>query len=57
MGALPKNKVTRAERGKRRRGNTPTLTKTHTKNQTPLHKRGFMAKMMKKLELWTKPLK
>lgn len=27
MGALPKNKITRAERGKRRAGNTPSLRK------------------------------
>lgn len=46
MGALPKNKVTRAERGKRRRGNTPKLRKD-ANSQIPMHKRGFVAEMLK----------
>lgn len=49
MGALPKNKVTAAERGKRRRGNTPKLLKTHKKAQIPLHKRGLAASITRKL--------
>ena len=50
MGALPKNKITRAERGKRRHGNTPKLLKQHTKAQTPLHKRGLVASIARKLQ-------
>lgn len=47
MGALPKNKITRVERGKRRRGNTPSLTKDAKTTTIPLHKRGLVAQMMK----------
>lgn len=46
MGALPKNKITRAERGKRRRGNTPKLRKDAKVNAVPLHKQGFVAQLM-----------
>lgn len=46
MGALPKNKITRAERGKRRRGNTPKLRKD-ANSQVPMHKRGFVAELLK----------
>ncbi len=53
MGALPKNKITRAERGKRRRGNTPTLTKDAKTTSIPLHKRGLVSQMMKTLGLAT----
>jgi len=51
MGALPKNKITRTERGKRRRGNTPQLRKDVNKNQVQMHKRGFVAEMMKMVGL------
>jgi hypothetical protein len=51
MGALPKNKITRAERGKRRRGNTPTLTKDAKVTSIPLHKRGLVAQMRKSIGL------
>ncbi len=44
MGALPKNKITRAERGKRRKGNTPKLVKD-TNSSVPLHKRGFVTQL------------
>lgn len=47
MGALPKNKITSAERGKRRRGNTPQLRKDVKKTQVQMHKRGFVAQMLK----------
>ena len=47
MGALPKNKITRAERGKRRRGNTPTITKDTKVKTVRSHKAGFMAELMK----------
>jgi hypothetical protein len=46
MGALPKNKITRAERGKRRRGNTPTLKRDAKTTSVPLHKQGFVAQLM-----------
>lgn len=47
MGALPKNKITSAERGKRRRGNTPKLGKDVKTNSIPMHKRGFVAQLFK----------
>jgi hypothetical protein len=47
MGAVPKNKITRAERGKRRSGNTPDLKKDTKIARTPLHKRGLMAAIFK----------
>jgi hypothetical protein len=47
MGAQPKNKVTRAERGKRRRGNTPKLKRDTKVTSIPLHKQGFVAQLMK----------
>lgn len=46
MGALPKNKVTRVEQGKRRRGNTPKLRKDVKVAKVPLHKQGFMAQLL-----------
>jgi len=49
MGALPKNKITSTERGKRRRGNTPQLRKDVNKNQVQMHKRGFVAQFLKGL--------
>ncbi len=42
MGALPKNKITRAERGKRRAGNTPDLKKDPNVTAVPLYKRGLV---------------
>jgi hypothetical protein len=47
MGALPKNKITRAERGKRRRGNTPSLKRDANIASVPLHKRGLVASFLK----------
>jgi hypothetical protein len=46
MGALPKNKITRVERGKRRRGNRPDL-KRDANTAVPLHKQGFVADLLK----------
>lgn len=46
MGALPKNKITRAERGKRRRGNTPKLQRDTKTAAVPLHKQGFVAQLL-----------
>lgn len=51
MGALPKNKITRVERGKRRRGNTPSLKKDPKVTQIPAHKKGIVAKFLKSLGL------
>lgn len=47
MGAQPKNKITRVERGKRRRGNKPTITKDPKTNSVPMHKRGLVAQIKK----------
>lgn len=50
MGALPKNKITSVEQGKRRRGNSPKLKKdTHAR--VPLHKKGFFSELFKFLGL------
>ncbi|MFH2118477.1 MAG: hypothetical protein ABII10_01950 [Candidatus Paceibacterota bacterium] len=46
MAAVPKNKITRAERGKRRAGNRPNLKKD-LNTKMPLHKKGFMASIFK----------
>ncbi len=51
MTPLPKNKITRAERGKRRQGNTPKLTKNTKVAKVPLHK----DKMVQKIRLVMKP--
>lgn len=47
MGALPKNKITRAERGKRRSGNTPALKKQVSHTRVPAHKQGIVAQIFK----------
>ena len=54
MAAVPKNKITRVERGKRRKGNTPFLIKNVATAKPQLHKRGFVAMMLKNLGLTTK---
>ena len=53
MTPLPKNKITRAERGKRRQGNTPTLTKNVKQATIPLYK----DKMVQRLKLILSPVK
>lgn len=55
MGAQPKNKITRAERGKRRRGNTKKVTKDPAVSTVPQHKQGFMAQLKRALGLNNKP--
>ena len=45
MGALAKNKITRAEQGKRRHGNTPNLNGDYRVVSVPLHKRTLMASL------------
>jgi hypothetical protein len=47
MGALPKNKITRRERGKRRAGNTPALRKQLSHTRVPAHKQGLVAQIFK----------
>ncbi|MFH2021734.1 MAG: hypothetical protein ABIJ33_00420 [Patescibacteria group bacterium] len=51
MGAVPKNKITRAERGKRRAGNTPSLKKDARRASPILHKQGLVASILKKIGL------
>lgn len=51
MGAQPKNKITRAERGKRRQGNTKQITKDPTVSTVPHHKRGIIAQIKQSLGL------
>ena len=53
MGALPKNKITRAERGKRRAGNTPTITRDFRTASVPLHKRGLVNSILTAVGLKT----
>lgn len=48
MGALPKNKVTRAERGKRRRGNTPSLRKHPKTGAKVLHKTTLVESILRR---------
>lgn len=45
MGALPKNKITSAERGKRRSGNRPSLVKNLGHANVPIHKMGLVAQI------------
>lgn len=53
MTPLPKNKITRAERGKRRAGNTPKLCRDSHTVKVPLHKDKVVARM----KLMFKPTK
>lgn len=47
MGALPKNKITRAERGKRRKGNTPKIKVQHpTHVLMPLAKKTLFGRFL-----------
>lgn len=54
MGALPKNKITRVERGKRRSGNTKSVLKNPAVSSVPLHKRGLLAQIKKAIGLEAK---
>lgn len=51
MGAVPKNKITRAERSRRRRGNKPQLKKNLGQAQVPLHKQGLVAQIFRTIGL------
>lgn len=54
MGAVPKNKITSVERGKRRAGNRPQLKKDPKVSSVPLHKRGIVASILEKLNITEK---
>lgn len=47
MGALPKNKISSVERGKRRAGNTPSLKKDVKKTAVPKAKKNFVNQLLK----------
>ncbi len=51
MGALPKNKLTRVEQGKRRAANKAIIKKDPKVTAIPLHKQGIVASMLQKLGL------
>ncbi len=51
MGALPKNKITRVEQGKRRAGNRAAVKKDPRSHAIPLHKQGLVASILQKLGL------
>jgi hypothetical protein len=51
MGALPKNKITRVEQGKRRAGNKAQVKKDPKITAIPMHKQGIVASMLKKMGL------
>lgn len=51
MGALPKNKITRVEQGKRRAGNKAKVQKDPKITAIPSHKQGIVASMLKKMGL------
>jgi len=51
MGALPKNKITRVERGKRRAGNKPKITKDANRASIPPYKRGIVASILRSVGL------
>lgn len=46
MGALPKNKITSSERGKRRAGNRPSLKKDPKRAATPQSKKTFVGQLL-----------
>lgn len=51
MGALPKNKITRAERGKRRRGNTKSVTQDVKVVKVAPYKQGLVSAILKSIGL------
>lgn len=51
MGALPKNKITRVEQGKRRRGNRPMLKRDVNVTKVPLAKQGLATQIFTALGL------
>ncbi len=51
MAAHPKNKITRAEQGKRRAGNTPKLMRDTKVTKVPLHKKTLVSRIMSAIGL------
>ncbi|MEN8253177.1 MAG: hypothetical protein ABFQ62_02245 [Patescibacteria group bacterium] len=51
MGAVPKNKVTRVERAKRRKGNTPKLKKNLKHSKVAKHKKSLVAQIFRAIGL------
>lgn len=51
MGALPKNKITRVEQGKRRAGNKAQVKKDVNVHRVPAHKQGLLSSILKSLNL------
>jgi len=47
MGALPKNKISSVERGKRRAGNKPKLKKDTNMAAVPKAKQSFVSNLLK----------
>lgn len=56
MGALPKNKITRSERGRRRAGNTPKLKLDTNVTSIPFSKRGLTSSILSKLGFSNEPV-
>lgn len=56
MGALPKNKITRSERGRRRAGNTPKLALDTNVTSIPFSKRGLTSSILSKLGFSNEPV-
>ncbi len=51
MGAVPKNKITRVERGKRRAGKRKNLKKDPRHSRVQPHKQGLVAQMFSRMGL------
>ena len=51
MGAVPKNKITSVERGKRRAGKQRDLKKDPHHSQVQPHKKGLVAQMFSRMGL------
>ncbi|MFZ5376724.1 MAG: hypothetical protein ACOZAN_03610 [Patescibacteria group bacterium] len=51
MSALPKNKITSVERGKRRKGNLPSIKKDAKISVVPNHKKGLVSTILKAVGL------
>ncbi|MEA2056120.1 MAG: hypothetical protein U9O78_00160 [Patescibacteria group bacterium] len=51
MGAVPKNKITSVERGKRRAGNRKNLKKDPRNSRVQPYKQGLVAQMFSRMGL------
>ena len=54
MGALPKNKISRVEQGKRRRGNRPMLKRDTNVASVPMAKKGLVDQIFSALGITAK---